>query len=284
MSSTREERIQQARQLDEGSTVLINFGVKFVKKNPIPVGLYLIGILLCLLFNGYQVSESQRTAYEKSLQTIDYNSLYDAQDNYYDLKNKYDRSKGWFSCDSRCQLNKRFAEEAHIGYQNELAKEKQLIKEAKSSVGLFSAYGVTETRDLFWNRFAQGRGFAQRQSKWDALFLGIRAMSRDESLFEYLARLLMNLLMNFTIGTIGAVIAFIWSLYSLIQTYQASILYALPFFMFASLSAVAFAMTWLIGLYAAAAGTVYVGAKIAASNLRVQDGRGEGPRGRVRYE
>lgn len=131
----------------------------------------------------------------------------------------------------------------------------------------------------------------------------------------------MNVLFNFTLGVCGAVIAFIFryfthnsriiildfvlhifhisihhfvftcyslflpSLYSLIQSYRESLLLAAPFFLAASLAAISFALTWLITLYFATAGTVYVGAKFIASNMRLEDGqRGAGPRGRVRYD
>ena len=50
---------------------------------------------------------------------------------------------------------------------------------------------VTTCRHMlrqFWTRFSQGKGFAQRQTKWDALFMGISAMGRDESFVNYLLR------------------------------------------------------------------------------------------------
>ena len=100
--------------------------------------------------------------------------------------------------------------------------------------------------------------------------MGIRAMSRDEHIMSYVLRLLMQVLMNITLGMIGTVIGFIWSLYSVIVTYQANIMSALVFFGFASLAAISFAFTWLIGIYLAAAGTVYVGAKAMAANLRLE--------------
>lgn len=71
---------------------------------------------------------------------------------------------------------------------------------------------------------------------------------------------------------IGAVIGFLWSIVSVIRAYQTPIYSAIIFFGFASLAAIAFAVTWIIGLYLAAAGTVYVGAKIIAANLRIEDG------------
>ncbi len=69
-------------------------------------------------------------------------------------------------------------------------------------------------------------------------------MGRDEKLISYLFRLLLSFLFNFTIGVTGAVVVFIFNLYSLIQTFQANALASFLFFTLASLAAVSFAMTW----------------------------------------
>lgn len=98
-------------------------------------------------------------------------------------------------------------------------------------------------------------------------------MAKNESLSNYLLRLCMSLLFNFTIGIFGAVVAFIFSLYGLIQTYRVNIFVGLIFFFLAAVASIAFAMTWIIGLYAAAAGTVYVGSKMV-SNLRLENAGG----------
>ena len=45
-----------------------------------------------------------------------------------------------------------------------------------------------------------GKNFATRQTKWDALFMGIQAMGRDEHLISYLFRLLLTMAFNFTFG------------------------------------------------------------------------------------
>jgi hypothetical protein len=282
MSSVRDRQLQQARELDRLSTVLINAGVQVVKRNPIKSSLYVLGLLLCLLFNGFSVTKTHEEAYERALDKIDYDKLYSAADTYFDARRKYEQSRGWFSCNQKCQTLKKLADFTHATYQEELRKEREATAEAKSYLGLFSKHGVGETRNLFWNKFAQGRGFAQRQSKWDALFLGMRAIGRNESMIEYLLNVLMNLLMNFTVGVFMAVVGFIFSLYSVITSYQAPLSQALPFFLLASLSALSFAMTWIIGLYMAAAGTVYAGAKIAASTARLQNR--EQARHHVRYD
>jgi hypothetical protein len=45
-----------------------------------------------------------------------------------------------------------------------------------------------------------GKNFASRQTKWDALFMGIRAMGRDESIVSYAFRLILTMAFNFTLG------------------------------------------------------------------------------------
>jgi hypothetical protein len=55
----------------------------------------------------------------------------------------------------------------------------------------------------------------------------------------------------------------------------------ITFFVLASLSAISFALTWLLVLYTAAAGTVFVGGRMLATTIRIQDGR-TGERRRVR--
>lgn len=194
----------------------------------------------------------------------------------------YYSSRGWFSCDAVCQRRK--SEVERLSAELRAAEEASFatVRRAKGRMGLFSSFGVEEARDLFWTRFAQGRSFAARQSRWDALFLGISAMGRDENLLSYALRVLAQVLLNFTVGMMGAVVSFIWSLHSLVQTYQASLAAGLSFFLLASLAAVSFGITWLIGMYITAAGAVYVGAKLIASNLRLEGGEAF-PRRRMEY-
>lgn len=117
-----------------------------------------------------------------------------------------------------------------------------------------------------------GKQFAQKQTKWDALFIGVRSLGRDESILSYMLELLLKMLFNFTLGMMGTVVGFILSLYSIISSYQAALSTSLFFFFVASLAAISFAMTWMFLLYGAAAGTVYVGAKMAAANMRIEGG------------
>lgn len=81
------------------------------------------------------------------------------------------KSKGWFGCDTNCQYKKTDYTAALAEYNFQRKEEENIVSDAKSSVGIFSSYGVGETRSLFWSRFAKGRQFAQRQTMWDAAFM-----------------------------------------------------------------------------------------------------------------
>jgi hypothetical protein len=242
--TTRDEQLATAREFDRASTALINLGVRVVKQNKLKVGGYIVGLLLCLFFNGFKVTDTQRAEYHKEMDRVDHTALYEAGALFNEAYNGYHRSKGWFSCDAMCQAYKRDMDSAERLLNTLKREEAAKIAYAKSKLGLFSEYGVEETRNLFWERFGQGKGFAQRQTKWDALFFGISAMGRDEKLVSYIFRLLISFLFNFTIGVVGAVTVFIFNLYSLIQTFQAGFLSGMAFFGLASLAAISFALTW----------------------------------------
>jgi len=233
-----------AREIDRASTALIDIGVRTVKKHKLKVGGYIVGLLICIFFSGWKVSDQQRTEYYQALDELDASALHDARARLHQTSGLYHRSKGWFSCDSICQGYKMDMENTQRLYNTLKAEESRKLSHAKSKLGLFSEYGVEETRNLFWERFGQGKGFAQRQTGWDALFYGIGAMGRDEKLVSYLFRLLLSFLFNFTIGVVGAVIVFITNLYGLITSFRPDFFTGVVFFSLASLAAVSFAVTW----------------------------------------
>lgn len=81
------------------------------------------------------------------------------------------KSKGWFTCNTDCQYKKTDYTAALAEYKFQRSEEEKIVADAKSSVGIFSSYGVSETRNLFWNRFAKGKQFAQKQTMWDVAFM-----------------------------------------------------------------------------------------------------------------
>jgi hypothetical protein len=76
--------------------------------------------------------------------------------------------------------------------------------------------------------------------------------------------------MNLTVGIIGALIGFLWSVWSIITSYNADPLSATAFYACALLGSVSLAATWIMGLLGVGAGSVLLIAKAAASSARIQ--------------
>lgn len=86
------------------SNSMIRFGVSTVKKNPIKTSLYLLGLLLCLFFNGITVDEETVIEYENGVKEMAKNwvAIDDAREQVYDANVLYRNSMGWFwSCDEK---------------------------------------------------------------------------------------------------------------------------------------------------------------------------------------
>jgi hypothetical protein len=82
-----------------------------VKKNPVIVGSYVIGLALCLFFSGIALTIDQRDGFERDLSSIDYVALDEASTRYEAAYERYRQTQGFFSCDSKCQGYKRVMEE-----------------------------------------------------------------------------------------------------------------------------------------------------------------------------
>lgn len=279
--TTPEEReqqlINQRRQLDELSTSLVNFGITRVRKNPIKVGMYFCGLLLCLLFDGFQVTDLQKSNYNKIMDKIDYRDMYDKREAVAVKYGEYVSQQGWFwSCSTPdCKEAKREYDLAKSDFDALQVVNNENLRDAKQEIGIFSEEGVAEAREGFWMKFNQGKRFATNQSKWDLIFTGISAIGKNEKIGSFLLRILLNVVFNFTIGIVGAVFGFIVSIFWLLYDYRVGILQGTAFFVLASTAALSFLVTILIALYAGAAGTVYVGAKALSTQLRISGPREE---------
>lgn len=103
-------------------------------------------------------------------------------------------------------------------------------------------------------------------------------MGRDENTMQYAMRVLMQVLINFSMGLVMALIFFLFGLWGIVRDYQANPIVALGFFLAAACAAFAFVTTYLLGIYGAAAGGLYGLAKIAESTnqqQRINHGQGQ---------
>ena len=189
-----------------------------------------------------------------------------------------------------------------------------LQSEAKAAVGLWSQYGVDEVRERFWKAYESGKDFAKRMTWWDIVFgVGGRG-NRDEELLGTLLRWLGQIMMNFTVGLVSALFSFGFALVSsacrarlrfplcptaptdvsrlttlppwpcrvpppraVIWEYKASYLSGFLFFVVAMSGASAMVATFVGGMYATAAGGVYMVIKSAQNHERLEGRRQRAP-------
>mmetsp|Transcript_20009 Transcript_20009/g.49174 ORF Transcript_20009/g.49174 Transcript_20009/m.49174 type:complete len:126 (+) Transcript_20009:639-1016(+) len=116
---------------------------------------------------------------------------------------------------------------------------------------------------------------------WDAFFMSFRSMRRDEKFVEYALNVLMQVLVNFSMGLVLALVMFVIGLWSIVRSYQPNPIVALFFFVAAACAAFSFVATYLLAIYGAAAGSVYGVLKVAETNARA--GRIQGGRQQRQY-
>jgi len=168
---------------------------------------------------------------------------------------------------------KRRVMEARQFFDAESRARDELISEAKGSVGLWSPYGVKEVRKRFWDAYQSGKDFAKRMTWWDVLLGGVGR--RDEEAWVTMMRWIGQIMMNFTVGLLSALVSFCFSLLAMIWEYKASLASGVAFFAVAMSGASAMIAFFIGGMYTTAVGGVYLVAK-QAQNARLEGGRGGG--------
>jgi len=255
----------------EMGQIVVKGITKFAKKNKVISTSYIFGILFLLLIgSGTKLSYEQTRQYNNIMNTIDLEAEFAASNRYAIAVQNYRATKGWFSCDYTCKRNKKQMEDAERVLEGIRNEGYARMSDAKSVAGIFSEVGVGEVKDSFWQYFQAGKKFAKRQSMWDMMFMGIRKMGRDESMMEYAMKLLIQVLINFSMGMIGAFFIFVFGLWSIVRSYQPNPITALAFLIGASCAAFAFVSTYLFAIFGVAAGGVFGVAKVAEANARIQ--------------
>ena len=102
--------------------------------------------------------------------------------------------------------------------------------------------------------------------------MGISALQKNEKIGSYLLRIAINVIFNLTLGLIMAIVTFWIALWGIISEYKAPILTSLLYVFGAVVASASFFVTAIVILYVGAAGTVYVGAKVLATTVRIEDG------------
>ena len=74
-------------------------------------------------------------------------------------------------------------------------------------------------------------------------------MGRDEGIMAFVFRFAFQVLINFTIGLVGALVAFIWYLWGLVKSYQPDPVTAVISFFLFTIAASSMVFTYLLALY-----------------------------------
>jgi hypothetical protein len=273
------QQLQRLPNVNEITTIIIQSVGTFARKHKLLTGWYLLGVIVLLYvssYNGRSLTNTEIQQYNTIMNSIDLQLEYDAVDKYWNAKNAYQQSKGWFgflSCDSTCQRMKRRYELAQQDLQYIRNEGNARMSDAKAIAGITSNIGLSEIKDSFWNYFQSGKRFAKRQSMWDIMFMGIRTMSRgrDESTMEFIIKVLLQVLLNFSLGLIMAVVFFIMGIWNIISSYRPHPIMAMLTFLAATAGATSFVITYLLAIYGAAAGSVYGLAKLTETTIAIQN-------------
>jgi hypothetical protein len=207
--------------------------------------------------------------------------LHEARSDVMQEKQNVYKASGWFSCDAACQAAKARLNTAVQRLKPLEEKRYEIIKAAKHEVGVWSKYGVDETREKFWETFQDGKDFAKRMTFWDMMFSIGR---RDESGGAYIAKMVMRVLMNYTMGMAYTLISFMFQLFGIVRSYTPNFASGVVFYLIAIFSAISIIGAFLFLLYATCIGGFYMLAK----NARPMPRHGGGnnafrPRHRVQY-
>lgn len=264
---------------------------QFIVRYPSMAGFYGFGLVVILLLlisgGGRPMSPPQRAQYEHMMGSIDFRSEALAQEDYRDADYRFRQSRGWFwQCDTICQRHKRRMHKAKEAYEYIVAEQKEQVRQAKAVAGITSDMGVNEMQSSFWEYFASAKRYAKRQTGWDVFWMMLRAVGRrgrDETMAEYIVKILIHLVLNFTMGLCMALIFFVIGLWSIVYSYGPNPAIAVFVFLAATAAATAFVVTYLLALAGAAAGTVYGVAYVASNQQRI-GGAGQERLNRLHYD
>lgn len=285
----QQQQLAQLPEVSEVANLVVQGATDFARRYKYFTGYYLLGLCMIALVTsgtiGQPLSRPKQQAYQEILSSIDVQAEYDLQDRYWRSQNRYDRSRGWFGqCDSVCQRLKQ--QRDHDKYQWELVRKEgnARMRDAKAIAGLSSQVGITEMTDSFWGYFASGNRFAKRQTGWDIFWMFLRSIGsrgRDETMAQYVVKIIMMFLFNLSLGLVFALGGFVFGLWSIVSSYQPNPIIAVTVFLLAAAAAMSFVITYLLTITGVAFFGVYGTVKFAEQSQRLQNQR---PNQRLHYD
>lgn len=276
--------VQKIDDLDIGAVVL-RTATNVVKQRPISVSIWALGLLLAAFANGFQVDDIARESYSMTLshaEEVDRKDLSKALRELQLAEDRYYAAKGWFwSCDSKCQKAYDKANMARAEVSRVQRMRDEIMTNARREVGIWSVFGVRDVRNSFWSAWKSGKDVAARWTMMDSIFMMVGG-SREESMISVILKIVMQYIMNLTVGLIGAFFYFIYNVYHLIVSYGEPTMSGLAFFLLVLVAAMSTVGTYLCAIYGTVAGGGIYLLKQAAKHAAVE-GDQAGRRRQVQY-
>lgn len=285
----RQDELRRAIDGMNISALAVQASQYVIRKHPVKLGLNFLGLFLLFAAAGFAPSEQAWELADKALPTPDALRVEQDASRIADTaRARFHASRGWFyQCENTCPSLRDISTKADAAWRAVEVKNADGRKRSKNYLGLFSTSGVAETKDLFWRTFAGGQAYAKRATIWDAMFAGMRAMGRDEALFNFLIQMFFRFLVNVTVGVFSGCIQFIFMVPSIIASYGADWFTATLFFCLCVCSAVSFFVTSAFAIASVGTATAFgVGSvlTIAAESAAREQRARVGGRGRDHNE
>jgi len=283
-SAQANESLKKVNELPDVGALVVSGVTNVIKNRPISVSLWVLGLLLAAFANGFAVDDITRESYAMTLQMaeeVDRKELGTALRNFNEADQKYYNAKGWFwQCDNRCQKAKDRADMAQAEVNRVQKKRDGIMSDARKEVGIWSVYGVREVRDAFWRAWKSGKDFAARCTMMDAMFMMVGG--KEETAMSMIMKVVMQYIINLTMGLIGAFFFFIYNAYTLVVSYGEPALSGIAFFLLVLVAGVATVGSYLCAIYGTVAGGGLYLVKQAAKQAALNGEQG-GRRRQVQY-
>mmetsp|Transcript_63939 Transcript_63939/g.187564 ORF Transcript_63939/g.187564 Transcript_63939/m.187564 type:complete len:304 (-) Transcript_63939:78-989(-) len=288
--ASKEAKEAQLKKLDEIDigAIVVKTATHLVKERPVSVSMWAFGLLLAAFATGFSVDDATRENYSVTLshaQEVDRSELAKALRHLSRAEDEYYNAKGWFwSCDRKCGVAKDKAAMARAEVGRVQKKRDEILTDARREVGIWSTFGVRDVRDSFWSSWKAGKDWASRMTMMDG-FMMMMGGGEEEHLLSIVMKIVMQYIVNLTMGLVGAFGFFVYNAYTLVCAYGEPALSGIAFFLLVLVAGMATVGTYLVAIYGTVAGGGLFLVKQAAKQAALNEGReGQRPQRRVQYQ
>lgn len=265
-------------QADRAALALGSRIARAVRRHYVISSVYVLGIIIALLASGFSVDEHTLGLFEAKMtkaSDMTSNDMIQALTTLKDAERAYFQSKGWFTCDAICTENFEKVKALRSNLQIVRERRDSLQAEAKSMVGVWSWVGVSELRRTFWAAWEEGKEAARRMTMFDAIFIGMNAVTgsassdRDNSFLLTVFQIGFQFLINLTIGLVASLFTFVYEAWFIISTYGPSFVSGVSMFILCLISALSLVTTAIGAVVGGLVGGTYMMIRSAEKRARL---------------